>query len=143
MRAIIRRGALPFVTVVLAAVALTVPASADPGNGNGQGNGNSGGQSAVHSESSNHQEGNAGTSGDPTQPQPLSSADDNGSGANQSGPYDSTRDGSASGNGNGTGNATGEPCAACVGQADNKNPKGQLPGPGAAASRAGVMGERE
>lgn len=60
-------------------------------------------------------------------PQPLSSADDNGVGANQSGPYDSTRDGSPSGNGVGDGVAAGKPCAGCVGAADNKNPQGQLP----------------
>src|SRR5207248_801748 len=71
----------------------------------------------------------AGTSGDPTSPQPPSSADDNGTGANVTSAYDSTRDGSASGNGNGDGNATGKPCAGCVGKADNKNPPGQQPGP--------------
>jgi LPXTG-motif cell wall-anchored protein len=72
----------------------------------------------------------AGTSGDVTSPQPISTADANTGGANgqcPGGPYCSTRDGSASDNGNGGGNATGEPCAGCVGKADNKNPKGQLP----------------
>ncbi len=34
-----------------------------------------------------------------------------------------------SGNGNGGGKSTGKPCAGCVGKADNKNPKGQYPGP--------------
>jgi hypothetical protein len=66
-----------------------------------------------------------------TQPPPLSHADTNHGGANgqcPGGPYCSTRDGSASGNGNGNGKATGKPCAGCVGKADNKNPKGQLPG---------------
>ena len=74
--------------------------------------------------------GTAGTSGDVSQPQPLSTADQNTGGANgqcPDGPYCSTRDGSPSGNGNGGGNATGEPCAACVGNADNKNPPGQMP----------------
>ena len=63
-------------------------------------------------------------------PQPLSGADQNTGGANgqcPSGPYCSTRDGSASGNGNGNGQAVGKPCAGCVGKADNKNPKGQNP----------------
>ena len=46
---------------------------------------------------------------------------------NDGDPYDSTCDGSASQNGKGDGNATGKPCAGCVGAADNKNPKGQLP----------------
>jgi LPXTG-motif cell wall-anchored protein len=50
-----------------------------------------------------------------------------GHGANVNGPYNSTRDGSASGNGNGNGEATGRPCAGCVGNADDKNPQGQLP----------------
>ena len=50
-----------------------------------------------------------------------------GNGANTHGAYDSTCDGTASGNGNGNGNATGKPCAGCVGNADNKNPKGQAP----------------
>src|SRR5215468_6078804 len=63
-----------------------------------------------------------------TDPQPASNADFTGHGANEHGPYDSTRDGSPSGNGNGDGNAIGKPCAACVGKADNKNPHGQMPG---------------
>ncbi len=49
-----------------------------------------------------------------------------GHGANQSGPYDSTCDGSPSQNGNGDGRAVGEPCAGCVGNADEKNPLGQV-----------------
>lgn len=48
-----------------------------------------------------------------------------GSGANHSGPYDDTCDGSASLNGSDTGTATGKPCAGCVGKADEKNPPGQ------------------
>jgi len=50
-----------------------------------------------------------------------------GNGANQSGAYNSTCDGSPSLNGNGTGTANGKPCAGCVGGADNKNPPGQAP----------------
>ena len=46
---------------------------------------------------------------------------------NDGDPYDSTCDGSPSENGKGEGNATGKPCAGCVGAADNKNPKGQMP----------------
>jgi hypothetical protein len=104
---------------------------ADPGNGNGNGQDKAnGGASAEHAQSANHQtDGTNGTSGDPAQPQPTSTADDNGTGSNTNGPYDSTRDGSPSANGNGDGNATGQPCAGCVGKADNKNPAGQLPGP--------------
>ena len=73
-----------------------------------------------------------GTSGDSSRPQPLSHADQNGTGANPGtlagcGAYCSTRDGSPSLNGNGGGTATGKPCAGCVGKADNKNPQGQAP----------------
>ena len=50
-----------------------------------------------------------------------------GNGANQPGPYDPTCDGSPSLNGNGNGKATGKPCAGCVGNADAKNPPGQMP----------------
>lgn len=52
-----------------------------------------------------------------------------GQGANTSGPYDPYGVGEPSGNGNGNGNAVGKPCAGCVGNADDKNPPGQLPGP--------------
>lgn len=57
------------------------------------------------------------------------SAENDGSGANTTGPYDPNGVGEPSGNGNGDGNATGKPCAGCVGNADSKNPPGQLPGP--------------
>lgn len=51
-----------------------------------------------------------------------------GQGANANpGPYDTTCDGSPSQNGNGGGYANGKPCAGCVGNADNKNPPGQMP----------------
>lgn len=49
------------------------------------------------------------------------------SGANTSGPYDPNGVGEPSGNGNGSGGN--KPCAGCVGNADDKNPPGQLPGP--------------
>src|SRR5947207_12154030 len=109
-----------------------LPASAVMENAkvNELGNGNCAAQSTKNSQSGNHRtDGTAGTSGDVSQPQPPSNADQNGTGANTTGPYDSTRDGSPSGNGNGNGNATGKPCAGCVGKADNKNPPGQQPGP--------------
>jgi hypothetical protein len=69
-------------------------------------------------------------SGDTSSPQPISNADANSGGANgqcPGGPYCSTRDGSPSANGNGGGQAIGKPCAGCVGKADNKNPRGQMP----------------
>jgi hypothetical protein len=88
-------------------------AVADPGNS----------QADSHGES-----GTAATVGPTTSPQPNSNADDNGHGANVGpGPYTSTRNGSASGNGSGDGLAIGEPCAGCVGKADNKTPPGQMP----------------
>ena len=80
---------------------------------------------------SDHSAGNAGTFGNPTQPQPTTQNEvPGGPGANNqtNNPYGSTRNGSPSLNGNGKGNATGKPCAGCVGRADNKNPKGQAPG---------------
>jgi len=86
---------------------------------------------AAAAPSSHGTSGTAGTSGDTSQPQPQSTADQNSGGANgqcPNGPYCSTRHGAASGNGNQTqGKHTGEPCAGCVGKADNKNPKGQMP----------------
>jgi LPXTG-motif cell wall-anchored protein len=87
-------------------------------------------QAASPKASSHSTSGTAGTSGDPSSPQPLSNADQNSGGANgqcPGGPYCSTRDGSPSLNGNGGGEAVGKPCAGCVGKADNKNPKGQFP----------------
>jgi LPXTG-motif cell wall-anchored protein len=63
--------------------------------------------------------------------QSSSSQDAGGQGANAQcpgGPYCANGDGSPSQNGNGGGKATGKPCAGCVGKADDKNPKGQLPG---------------
>jgi hypothetical protein len=114
-------------SAALILVLFATAAAAAPGNGNGNAyglnNGNNG-QAPTHQTS-----GTGGTSGTVTSAQPLSNADSNGVGANVSGPYDSTRNGAPSMNGNGTGSATGEPCAGCVGKADNKNPPGQLPGP--------------
>ena len=49
-----------------------------------------------------------------------------GQGANVSGPYDPSGVGQPSGNGKGTGGN--RPCAGCVGNADDKNPPGQMPG---------------
>lgn len=95
-----------------------------------------GAQPENHTTGSDHSAGTASTQGDVTKPQPESNADKNDVGANtgtcgtsSGGPYCSTRDGSASENGLGDGNATGRPAAGSVGKADNKNPRGQLPGP--------------
>src|SRR4051812_5274007 len=51
----------------------------------------------------------------------------NGGSATSGNQYASTCDGRASLNGNNKGAATGEPCQGCVGNADNKNPRGQFP----------------
>ena len=59
----------------------------------------------------------------------LSNADFTGHGANVSGPYDTTCDGSPSRNGNSENSQSNKPCAGCVGNADNKNPPGQQPDP--------------
>src|SRR5205823_265250 len=72
----------------------------------------------------------SGTSGTCDETQPPSNADQNNAGANDtssSNNYTSTRDGAPSDNGGDNGNATGQPCAGCVGRADNKNPSGQAP----------------
>jgi len=110
-------SAQSMVTVADAAAATAQPAS--------------GTSSASTTATSHVTSGTAGTSGDVTDVQPLSTADQNSGGANgqcKGGPYCSTRDGSPSGNGNQTtGKHTGEPCAGCVGKADNKNPQGQKP----------------
>src|SRR3954451_17238838 len=131
--------------VTAAATAMPTDAGQANGKANGQTNGKANGQDngkanrkadattssgTASGGSSDHSSGNAGTSGAPSQPQPVSNADQNSGGANgkcPGGPYCSTRDGSPSGNGNGGGKATGKPCAGCVGKADNKNPKGQYP----------------
>ena len=146
-----RKGLFTFSSLVaattLVALGLTAPAYADkpdapPGqakkaqsstqsHGHDSGSASTGGSTKPdqgRGQASSHQtSGTAGTSRDVHSPQPRSNADDNGGGANHTGPYDSTRDGSPSGNGNGKGKATGKPCAGCVGKADNKNPKGQYP----------------
>jgi hypothetical protein len=105
--------------------------SAHSSSGHDHGQGSDAHSKDAHGAAGSHATGGtAGSSGDVTQPQPLSNADQNAGGANgqcPGGPYCSTRDGSASGNGNGNGKATGKPCAGCVGKADNKNPKGQNP----------------
>jgi hypothetical protein len=59
----------------------------------------------------------------PSQECSVSHNSDTGNGANTSGAYDSTCDGSASQNGQGGA----QPCAGCVGNADDKNPPGQAP----------------
>jgi hypothetical protein len=119
-------------------------ASANGGVGNGIGNGNTKHEvveaapvvetaaPAETSTAADHSDGTAGTSGDVTEPQPPSNADQNPGGANgdqcstdPKATYCSTRDGSPSLNGNGGGEAKGKPCAGCVGKADNKNPPGQ------------------
>ena len=106
------------------------PAAKSNGNGNGKAKGAANGAGGNGAASDHATKGTAGTSGDPTRPQPISGADDNTGGANgqcPDGVYCSTRDGSPSGNGNDVGKATGKPCAGCVGKADNKNPPGQMP----------------
>ena len=50
-----------------------------------------------------------------------------GHGANQPGPYDPNGVGAPSGNGKSENNNGKRPCAGCVGNADGKNPPGQMP----------------
>jgi hypothetical protein len=130
LRRVASRALVAVVVSAAAVGGLATSASADPGNGNGNANGPVNGAEHASENSKLHQtEGTGATVGDPTQPQPPSNADENGTGANTNGPYDSTRDGKGSENGEGGGQANGKPCAGCVGKADNKNPPGQQPGP--------------
>jgi LPXTG-motif cell wall-anchored protein len=83
-----------------------------------------------------HTDGTAATEGDVDGEQPESTADENDGGANSydceegpEGPYCGTERTEDSANGSGDGEATGRPGAGTVGKADNKNPKGQEPGP--------------
>ena len=107
-----------------------------PAAAHGQGQPDShpgGGQSAQHQRSNMGSGGSTTTTTNTTATTAPSGctnphqADFTGNGANTSGPYDSTCDGRASANGLGTGQATGQPCMGCVGNADNQNPKGQMP----------------
>lgn len=111
-RRLVIGAAAAVLSLPMGVAALVAPAAADPGD---------------QGVASDHSSGTAGTSGDPSSPQPGSNADFSGNGANTNGPYDSTRDGSPSLNGNGGGESVGKPCAGCVGKADNKNPQGQMP----------------
>jgi hypothetical protein len=116
---------------LLAVLGTAGPAWADPGNGssvdhsNGQANANGQDKKADTPGTSEQTT----TQGNPNQACDQTPYGPDGNGANTSGPYDDTCDGSPSGNGNGGGNATGKPCAGCVGNADEKNPPGQQPGP--------------
>lgn len=83
-----------------------------------------------------HTDGTAATEGDVDGEQPESTADQNDGGANSydceegpEGPYCGTERTEDSANGKGDGDATGRPGAGTVGKADNKNPRGQEPGP--------------
>lgn len=114
--------------------------SGDNGNGAENGKGNDKKDEAAPAES------NAGGNGNGSDNAPAggSASEDKGKGAGWetspgqegkgcdqagqgSGPYASTCDGSPSENGNGNGGGGGKPCAGCVGNADNKNPPGQMP----------------
>lgn len=95
---------------VTAVPALAAPAADNPGNAGG-----------------NSTEAHAEAPGQVKQlPAPVVVAPAPSGGANVSGPFDSTSDGSPSLNGNGGGLAVGKPCAGCVGNADDKNPPGQV-----------------
>lgn len=93
----------------------------------------SGGSAEVTSESSTQVSGEVTTAGNPNQVCDGDSGgnSDTGSGANQGDAYDNTCDSPdydpIPGNGNGDGERVGIPCTGCVGQADDKNPKGQMP----------------
>ncbi len=104
-------------TLVLSAVGTGLAA---PGNGNGGGPSNAPGQTGT----------SPGQQGTPPgqDKTPPGQAQSNGHGANTTGPYDPNGVGQPSGNGKSTNNNGNRPCAGCVGNADAKNPPGQLPG---------------
>ena len=90
------------------------------------------GGTSVHGSTSSSSKAERPTAPVPGTPsQPLSTADRNGTGANPgetcTHSYCSNGTGLPTGNGVGDGKAVGQPCAGCVGKADNKNPKGQAP----------------
>lgn len=126
------------VGVALLLFALTgAPVIAVPGNGSGQGQGN--GQGAERANGRSVHGVDAVSSSPDTGATTNSSTQvcdgdsggnsDTGHGANQGDVYDNTCPNGESGNGNGGGQSNGQPCAGCVGQADDKNPPGQMPGP--------------
>ena len=128
-RAVVLGATLIAAGALVGMAGFATAAPADPG-GNGRANTNANATAAHDNGNGRDDLGRAGTTGDTSEPQPLSNADQNNGGANgqcPDGPYCSTRDGSPSGNGNGNGKAVGKPCAGCVGKADNKNPPGQKP----------------
>ena len=95
----------------------------------------SGGSSEVSSEVSSETDSGEITTAD--HPDQICDGDsggnsDTGNGANDGGPYDNTCESPdydpIPGNGDGNGERTGIPCTGCVGQADDKNPQGQMPG---------------
>src|SRR2546426_8684975 len=93
---------LVLVLVAVAALGILVPGTASAASGN-----NSSTQAC---------------NGDP------SGHSDSGHGANSGGPYDNTCSTSGpSRNGSTTANGSQQPCAGCVGSADDKNPSGQAP----------------
>src|SRR4051812_12471510 len=129
-------AALSACILLFGAVAIAVAAPGN-GNGNGQananananGNGNGNAKSNTNSTATGGGSNSTATSGPGSSGQGCDGThhSDTGHGANQGGPYDNTCNGAPSGNGNGNGQATGKPCAGCVGNADDKNPKGQMP----------------
>ena len=131
--------ALGTTCIMLIVFGIASIATADPGNGNDP-HATDSSQTPSGSNGVNHNDtpepanpdctNSPGTSGTCSSPQPPSNADQNNTGANDttsSNNYTSTRNGADSDNGSDNGNHTGEPCAGCVGKADNKNPHGQAP----------------
>jgi hypothetical protein len=131
-RRLCRAIAVGTITAATGLALLATPASADP-----PAHSNAGGNAAEHSNSSGHA-GSTEPSSSPTATNPSnerfecgeSHHSNTGHGANNDGGYQSTCDpADFGGNGQefGPGNHTGQPCAGCVGNADDKNPPGQYP----------------
>lgn len=122
---IIRRAVAATAGAGIALTLMAAPASAAPRADGGEGQG----APSTRSEEahSNNESSNYGGKNDcPAEEDPSRS--DTGNGANQGNTYDDTCEAEHEpGNGSETGKATGQPCAGCVGNADDKNPKGQNP----------------
>src|SRR3989442_8420 len=152
MKAVMRRTAIIGLAISASFLTVAALAAADPGSASPQGQAKGQATAPGHNKSSPaSNSAPAGSTSSPapatsgpsshqatpqngeafTSSQPLSNADQNGTGANQPGPYDASPHYAAAPNGMGDGQAPGKPCAGCVGQADNKNPGasgvGQMP----------------
>jgi hypothetical protein len=117
-----RRTGAALLVLSLILFAFSAVSFADEGQGSEHRNGNASENAKAPETASNPDQVCDGDSGGKS---------DTGHGANQGEEYDNTCDDAGydpiPGNGVGEGERTGQPCTGCVGQADDKNPPGQMP----------------